>query len=95
MAYKIVLSNRLSNKLAKMFAYLETSFSPEQTKELVDRIDITMKTASHYPGIGSRSSKMPGIYRISVSRNNKLYYRVKGRKVIMLDLLDTGHDEGY
>ena len=90
MAYKIVLTSRFSHKLVKMFAYIENNFSLEVTSELVERIDIKMRMACHYPGIGVPSSKIPGIYKISVSARNKLYYRIKGRKIIMLDLLDTG-----
>ncbi|MEO5996231.1 MAG: type II toxin-antitoxin system RelE/ParE family toxin [Chitinophagaceae bacterium] len=90
MAYKIVLSYRFSRKLAKMFTYIENKFSLEVTNQLVERIDIKMKMACHYPGIGVPSSKIPGVYKISVSRKNKLYYRIKGRKIIMLDLLNAG-----
>ena len=89
MANKVVLSNRFNQKLAMIYAYIENNFSAGLAKELVEKIDLKILIASHHPGIGVASSKMPGVYKISVSRYYKIYYRLKGNQVVMLDLLGT------
>jgi len=87
MAHKVVLSNRFSNKLATVFTYLESNYAPEITKDLVDNIDRKITLLSRLSGLGIASSKISGVCRISISRQSKLYYYVKGKKIIMLDLL--------
>jgi plasmid stabilization system protein ParE len=94
MAYKVVLSNRFSQKLVKTFTYLESNFSLEVTRRLVGKMDNKILLLVHYPGIGISSSKIPGIFKISISRNNKLYYRVKGKNIVLLDLFATKNNPG-
>lgn len=89
MAYKIVLSNQCSTKLAAIFSYLEKNFPPDTIKTLVEKIDRKMIMLSQQPNVGIASSKISGVYKISIGRSNKLYYRVKRRKIIILDLVVT------
>lgn len=89
MANKIVLSKRFSNKLVKIFAYADKNFPAEETRALVDKIDSKITIVSHHPGIGLPSLKIPGMYKIIVNRSNKMYYRIKGRKILLLDMLHT------
>jgi plasmid stabilization system protein ParE len=86
MAYKIVLTNRFSKKLTSIFSYLENNYSQEVTRALVDTLDNRMELLAHQPQIGIRSTKISGVYQISITRRNKLYYQLNGRKIIMLDM---------
>lgn len=89
MAYKIVVSNRFSQKLGKIFSYLEQNFPEKISEDFLENIDKKLHLLINQPDIGIASSKIKDVRKISLTRFDKLYYQVKGRKIILLDMLKT------
>lgn len=89
MAYKIVISGRFSQKLRMIISYLEQNFPEKVTRDFLENINKKKLLLVKQPGIGIASSKIIGVRKISLTRFDKLYYQVKGRKIILLDMFTT------
>ena len=89
MAYQIILKKRFTNKLVKLLAYLEQEWSHKVAASFLKKIDLRIQQLSGQPLTGISSSKIEGIRSVFITRHNRLYYKVKGKKVIVLNMYDT------
>jgi plasmid stabilization system protein ParE len=89
MAYEIILKKRFTNKLVKLLAYLEKEWSHKVAVSFLQKIDLRIYQLSGQPLTGISSERIEGVRSVFITRYNRLYYKVKGKKVIVLNMYDT------
>ena len=89
MAYEIIFKKRFTNKLIKVLAYLEKEWSQQAAANFLKKIDHRIGQLSGQPFTGVPSEKIKDVRAVLITRHNRLYYKVKGKKVIILNMYDT------
>ena len=89
MAYQIILKKRFSNKLVKVLTYLEQEWTYKVAAAFLRKVDHRIQQLSGQPFTGVPSATIKDIRAILITRHNRLYYKVKGKKVIVLNMYDT------
>ena len=89
MAYKIIVKKRFTNKVQKILAYLEKEWSKKVAGEFLLKIDRRLDLISKQPFAGAVSLKIKEVRGLLITRHNKLFYKVKGNTVIILNMYDT------
>ncbi|HMK27948.1 MAG TPA: type II toxin-antitoxin system RelE/ParE family toxin [Chitinophagaceae bacterium] len=89
MAYQIILKKRFVSKLVKVLAYLEKEWSHKVAAAFLKKVDHRIQQLSGQPFTGVPSSAIKDIRAVLITRHNRLYYKVKGKKVIVLNMYDT------
>ena len=89
MAYKIEWTENAKQDLKKIIEYLRDEWSVDIAEKFVDRLDSMLELLTISPYIGPASKKKKGVRQILITRHNRLYYRVIGNKIILLDFFDT------
>ena len=89
MAYEIVLKKRFANKLIKLLAYLEKEWSHKVAASFLRKIDLRILQLSGQPLTGISSEKIEAVRSVFITRHNRVYYKVKGKKVIVLNMYDN------
>lgn len=89
MAYQIILKKRFTNKLVKLLVYLEQEWSNKVAASFLKKIDYRIQQLSGQPLTGISSEKIDGVRSVFITRHNRLFYKVKGKKVIVLNMYDT------
>ena len=94
MAYTIIVKKRFTNRVQKVLEYLEKEWSHKVAEEFLQKIDRRIDLLGKQPGIGVLSTKVKEIRGLLITRHNRLYYKIKGKKVIILNMYDTRINPG-
>lgn len=89
MAYKIIYNQRFGKDIDNVIAYLDTEFGKKTVEAFYEKIKRVLNSLSHHPLIGAKSVKVNGMRAIFITAHNRLFYRVKGKNVIIMRLSDT------
>jgi plasmid stabilization system protein ParE len=89
MAYQIVIKKRFTNKVQKTLAYLEKEWSHKIAEDFLIKIDRRIDLLTKKPHVGALSSKVKDVRGLLITRHNRLYYKIKDDKVIILNMYDT------
>jgi plasmid stabilization system protein ParE len=89
MAYQIVVKKRFTNKVQKVLAYLEKEWSHKVAEEFLIKIDRRINQLTKQPHLGVSSSKIKDVRGLLITRHNRMYYKIKDDKVIILNMYDT------
>lgn len=89
MAYEIVIRKRFTNKVTRTLQYLEKEWSEKIARDFLLKIDRRIHQLQKQPYLGAPSEKVTGVRGILVSKHNKLFYKIKGNQVIILNIYDT------
>jgi len=89
MAYEIILKIRFTNKLVKVLSYLEQEWLQQVAVNFLKKTDHRLRQLSGQPLTGVASEKIKDVRAVLITRHNRLYYKVKGKKVIILNTYDT------
>jgi len=90
MAYQIIVKKRFTNKVQKVLRYLEKEWSHKVAIEFLLKIDRRIELLATHPYAGaSSSSKIKDVRGLLITRHNRLYYKIKGDKIIILNMYDT------
>ena len=89
MAYQIIIKKRFTNKVQKILSYLEKEWSARVAAEFIKKIDRRIEMLTKQPYIGIPSSKIKDVRGLLITRHNKMYYKIKDSKVIILNMYDT------
>lgn len=73
----------------KVLAYLEKEWSHKVAKEFLLKIDRRIELLSTQPFIGASYTTIKDIRGLLITRHNRLYYKIKGETVIVLNMYDT------
>jgi plasmid stabilization system protein ParE len=73
----------------QLYAYIATEFGNKAADNFLERLYIRIYSLSVTPFSGVVVPKQKDVRRIIVSKQNKLYYRVKGKTVTVLILFSS------
>lgn len=88
MAFKIIYKKRFVNKLVRVLDYLEKEWGGNVANAFLATLDERMNMLHKYPEIGKASAKLPAVRSILISKHNKLYYKIDGRSIVVLNKYD-------
>ncbi len=91
MAYEIIINKRFTNKLLRVLDYLEQEWNPKVANEFLDKVYVRIYTLQSNPFIGPPTGIL-NVRSILITKQNRMFYRVDGNKVIILNLYDTRSD---
>jgi plasmid stabilization system protein ParE len=89
MAYEIIIKKRFSNKVVKVLAFLENNWSHDVAAAFLLKVDRRFELLKNHPHIGAPSKKINGVRGLLITRHNKMYYKIIGNKVVILNMYDT------
>jgi len=89
MVYQIIFRQKFKTKLENTLNYLEGEFGFTVSQKFALTVERKLKTLQQQPFIGRTPPTFPNIKSISASLHNRIYYRIQGRKIIVLNMYDT------
>jgi plasmid stabilization system protein ParE len=89
MAYQIILKRRFINKLKKTLWYVEEKWGKQVADQLMAQLDERLDTLANQPLIGISSGKIEGAKSFLLTKHNRVYYRIKGKRIEIVNLYDT------
>jgi plasmid stabilization system protein ParE len=88
MAQKVVYKKRFINKLEKLLVYLEKVWGQKSAADFIDKLSEKLILIKKQPDAGAIT-----LYKntrlILITRQNKVYYRVKENAIEILNMIDT------
>ncbi|HRD80314.1 MAG: type II toxin-antitoxin system RelE/ParE family toxin [Saprospiraceae bacterium] len=95
MAKQVVWTKTALSQLEKMFSYIEAEYSLSAAKNLIIKVFNKVETLRHYPEAGRPSRSKKTVRGINVDKYRKLYYRLHGRRLIIVYLFDSRRNPDY
>lgn len=89
MAYEIIYKKRFSQKLFKLLEYLKSEWNQRVANQFIDKLQERLKTLSIQPYIGAPSLKVKSVRSILITKHNRIYYRIKGNQIEVINMYDT------
>jgi len=87
--YEIVFKKRFAKNLLNVISYLELEWGEKVADEFYDKITELFDLLASHPFIGAPSVKLKNLRGVSITRHNRLFYRIEKNKVIIVALGDT------
>ena len=88
MAYEIIINKRFTNKLLNVLDYLEGEWGSKVAHTFLDVVYTRIYLLQSHPHIGSLTS-INNVRSTSITKHNRLYYKIVDNKVVILNLYDT------
>ena len=92
MAYEVVVKKRFTNKVQKVLEYLEKQWSQKVAADFLLKIDRRIELLTKHPHFGAPSTKLKDLRGLLITRHNRMYYKIAGNKIIVLNMYDTRMD---
>ena len=89
MALKILWTKRATLKFNKILLYLENEWSEKVKIEFIRRTFHILDLLSSFPKLGSIAFPVKKIRCILITKQVKLFYRIKKDRIILLTFFDT------
>ncbi len=89
MVYKIVFKKRFKDRFEKTLLYIESEFGLAVSQKFAALVERKLKNLQQQPFIGSTSVTLPHVKSILAGRQNRIYYRIEGKKIVVLNMYDT------
>ena len=88
MAYKIKMSKEFLRNILAIQAYIENEWGLKSAEKFQTILDSKIDNLSIYPKIGS-PTKNKNIRKITITKHNKVYYKIKAGEIFILALFET------
>ena len=89
MVYQIIFKKRFKNKLEKLLIHLEGEFGILIAQRFAGQLNHKFLILQQQPSIGKQSISFSNIRSIKAGKHNRLYYRVEGSTIVVLNMYDT------
>ena len=89
----IVWRKRAADKFLNIIDYLFEEWSAKEANEFIDRVELQVQLLSKFPHLGQQSSRKPPLRKFLLSKHNLLIYRIKGNRLILLNIYDTRQED--
>lgn len=88
MAYPVIYKKRYLNSLDKLLEYLEKQWPAETASDFLNVLENCITAIKINPHIGIET-KIKNTRSILITKHNRLYYRLKKEKIVILNMIDT------
>lgn len=88
MAFKVITTKKFEKSAAKTSRWIEKEWSLKASLKFDKRIENVLDELAKNPTIG-RISLKKDIRSLSVTRHNRIYFRVSEDQITILDLFET------
>jgi plasmid stabilization system protein ParE len=92
MALQIIWTINALEDYKKVVDYLSKEWSLSTAEEFIQTVERRTENLTNFPNLGRASTKEPSIRSIILTKHNKLYYRVSGDAIEILNIFDTRQD---
>jgi len=92
MAYKIILRKRFIVRSEQVANWIEKEWSKASADKFVSILYKKIESLRQTPFAGIVSSKKPDYRKLIISKHNKIYYRVKGKTIYIVSLIESRQD---
>jgi plasmid stabilization system protein ParE len=89
MVYQLIFKKRFQNKLQNLLTYIEKEFGLLVAQRFAKQVDKKFSILQQQPFIGKPSLYIQNVRSIHAGKHNRLYYRIDGDKIIVLNMYDT------
>jgi len=89
MALEIKWTKRATSSFYKTIDYLEEEWSERSAQKFIQIVNRFLHTLQEQPEIGKIEVAEKGIRGFVLSRQNTVFYRVKGQRIILLKFFDN------
>ncbi len=87
--YKIIFKERFQNKLQNLLTYIENEFGLLVAQRFAKQLDKKFITLQQQPFIVKPSVYVQNVRSIPAGKHNRLYYRIEGNKIIIMNMYDS------
>ena len=92
MAQQIEWTPQALQDFHAIIVYLEENWSVDIADTFIATTESKLAILAEQPFIGIRSEKHTNIRSISLTKHNRLYYRIETNKLVVLNIFDTRQD---
>lgn len=92
MALQIIWTENALEDYKRVIDYLIEEWTPEIAEKFTETVQLRLETLSNYPFLGIVSTRQTSVRSISVSKHNRLYYRIASASIEVLNVFDTRQD---
>jgi plasmid stabilization system protein ParE len=89
MAYRLKINKRFVANTQSVYRYLAEEWSFTIADQFVEQVYVSVRKLAEMPFAGSPTSGNKNVRSISVTRHNKIYYRIKGKTITILTLFQS------
>ena len=89
MALVVKWTKRAERNFHQTVQYIESEWGARVAQKFVQRVNLFLKTLKDLPQIGKIEVKEKGIRAFVLSRHNTVFYRIKGKQIILLAIFDN------
>jgi plasmid stabilization system protein ParE len=89
MAYKVIVNKRGGKRLISILDYLNENWGTAVTNDFLGKVEKILLLLEESPFVGAPSNKNPYVRRILITKHNRMYYKVNGDTVFVLNFFDT------
>lgn len=89
MAFEIRWTANAEEDYKNVVTYLATEWNIDIAINFMENMEKRIETLSVFPYLGIASGKLNDVRSISLTKHNKLYYRISGETIEILSIFDT------
>ncbi|MBS1486348.1 MAG: type II toxin-antitoxin system RelE/ParE family toxin [Bacteroidetes bacterium] len=89
MAHEIIWTKRSLIRFNLIIDYLQSEWGHLATQNFINKSYHILDLISLYPELGSIENQEKNIRGFLITKHNRLFYRVEGNRIILLNFFDT------
>lgn len=89
MAYEVIYKDAFLEKVQHISSYLEKEWGLLAAQNFIHKIDKRIESLKKHPFIGAPSKKLKGCRGLHITKHNRLFYKIDGKTIIILNIYDT------
>ena len=89
---KIVWTKKAQRRLAEILEYIQLEFGDQATQSFTTKTKDFTRLLSEFPDIGAAEIKGKNLRGFQLTKQTRVFYRLKDDQIIILTLFDTRQD---
>ncbi len=94
MSYKVFWTSQAYSDFSKIVQFINETWGEKSAEDFIAQIDLIVELLSKNPFIGKVIYLKRHIRSFVISKQTSLIYRIKGEKIIILNLFDNRQSPG-
>ncbi len=92
MDYQIEWTPTADREFYELVSFIADTWSDRIVSEFVDKAYKTINLLSTFPELGIQEPNEEGIRLLFIRKYTKIYYRIEGDRILILNVFDTRRD---